>query len=258
MKAGTPSFPEAAQELARRVEQAVGDSVGGEGRVAVAFSGGLDSSILALCASRRAEVVACAGYVPGAPDGAKARRRAEELGVEFVATELTPKFLAEELALLELPFRPSLMDRSLWCLFWAVSRSARDSGARVMLLGQLSDELFGGYAKYAGALRTGGAPSASAMMEADVSEYSSKGRVRDVAACGRWVAPKFPFEAPPVVDYAKSLPLEFKIRDDERKAVLREAALALGLPAALARTPKKAAQYSSGVQKALARTLLTP
>jgi asparagine synthase (glutamine-hydrolysing) len=223
--------------------------VGGEPKVAVAFSGGLDSSILVSCAKRHAEVVACTGCTDASGDAARARASAIALGVRLVATKLTVEDVAEELTKIELPFQPSLMDRSLWCLYSLVARSAHDSGAKVILLGQLADELFGGYAKYVEALAVQGEESAKSMMRKDAHDYAQGGRVRDVKACSRWVEPRFPFEGKEVFDFALSLPFSYKIRGPTRKAVLRRAAVILGVPEETAGAPKKAAQYSSGVQK---------
>jgi asparagine synthase (glutamine-hydrolysing) len=245
-------FEGSAQELARAIERSVASAVAGESKVAVAFSGGLDSSILAKCASTRAEVFACAAFAEGAGDEVRAREAASALGVALVATKLTRKSVDDALAAVDLPFAPTLMDRSLWCLYAIVSRSAHEAGARVMLLGQLADELFGGYAKYAEALSHGGEEAAASMMKIDVEDYARRGRVRDVGACGRWVKPVFPFEAREVVELASSLPVSFKIRDGVRKAVLRRSAAILGVPEAQASADKKAAQYSSGVQKLVA------
>ncbi|HUH82357.1 MAG TPA: asparagine synthase C-terminal domain-containing protein [Nitrososphaerales archaeon] len=239
--------------------ESVRAATAGEKRVAVAFSGGLDSSILATCAAKEAEVVACTAYSEGARDQATAREAASAMGIELVATELTKEDAADGLGRIELPFVPTLMDRSLWCLYSVVARSAKEAGAEVMLLGQLADELFGGYAKYAEALKAKGPDAATSMMEADVREYAKRGRVRDVAACCRWVEPRFPFEAPGLTQFAMGLPVQFKIRDGVRKAVLRRAAAILGVPEAQAGAEKKAAQYSSGVQKLVSQfTLLTP
>jgi len=245
-------FEGAAVELAKRIDKAVADSVDGERTVAVAFSGGLDSSILARCASRHAKVVACTGFSQGSLDAARTGEAATALKVELVTTELTKGNVAEALATMNLPFEPTLMDMSLWCLYSLVSKSARESGARVLLLGQLADELFGGYAKYGEALRLHGEEAATSMMSRDVQEYVSRGRVRDVGACGGRVEPRFPFEASCVSEFASSIPIRFKIREGERKAVLRRAAQLLDVPEGMAGAPKKAAQYSSGVQKLLA------
>jgi asparagine synthase (glutamine-hydrolysing) len=223
--------------------------VEGQGKVAVAFSGGLDSSVIAKSAANHTDVVACTAYAGHSGDLTRAREAAEALELPLVTCELTVDDARATLSALRLPFTPSLMDRSLWCLYAVVSRTARTCGAKVMLLGQLADELFGGYAKYDEALKLRGGEAAESMMGTDLREYASRGRVRDVAACGGLVEPRFPFEAKELGEFATSLPITFKIRDGERKAVLRRAALVLGVPEKVAYAPKKAAQYSSGVQK---------
>ncbi|MDE1857872.1 MAG: asparagine synthase [Thaumarchaeota archaeon] len=227
-------------------------AVAGENMVAVAFSGGVDSSVLAVCAKRSARVVAYTDYSDASGDGAKAKSAAASMGVEIVTTKVTERAVARELARLDLPFEPTIMDKSLWCLYSLAAQSAAAAGARVMLLGQLADELFGGYAKYSRALGAGGQAEAKAMMDADIGGYDGRGRVRDVGACSRWVQPMFPFGDPEVKEFAATLPLSFKITSSTRKAVLRRAAVILGVPEEIAASAKKAAQYSSGMQKLVA------
>jgi len=222
--------------------------------VAVAFSGGLDSSVIAKSAMSHTNVVACTACARHSGDAVRAREAAEAMGLPLVTRELTKADVGVALSALELPFTPSLMDRSLWCLYATVSKMAQGSGARVLLVGQLADELFGGYAKYVEAFELQGREAAEYMMSTDVREYASRGRVRDVAACGALVEPRFPFEAKDFGEFANSLPITFKIRDGERKAVLRRAAVVLGVPERVATAPKKAAQYSSGVQKLVVRS----
>ena len=250
-------FEEAARKVARLLEESVGAAVSGEEMVAVAFSGGLDSSVVARCASKCTEVVACTAFTAGAGDRARALKSAAALGLKVVATELTRENVGEALSDISLPFTPTLMDRSLWCLYSVVARSARAAGAKVMLLGQLADELFGGYAKYETALGQGGEGLAAEMMRKDALEYAARGRVRDIGACGRWVEPRFPFESKELQDVAMRLPVQYKITGGVRKAVLRRAAAVLGVSEEQAGAPKKAAQYSSGVQKLLANSFLT-
>ena len=244
-------FESAAREVARLIERSVKGAVEGESKVAIAFSGGLDSSVIAASASKHTHVVVCTAYAKKSSDAARAKEAAGDMGLPYISYELMEEDLGQALAAMELPFVPTLMDRSLWCLYRVVSGCARRSGTRVMLLGQLADEMFGGYAKYAEALRLKGADAAESMMGSDLREYESRGRVRDVAACRGLVEPRFPFEAEELREFAASLPVSFKIRDGERKAVLRRAAAILGVPERVAGAPKKAAQYSSGVQKLL-------
>ena len=223
--------------------------VEGRSRVAVAFSGGLDSSIIASCAKRRTGVVACSAFAEGAFDSRSASRGADILGIELIATRLTCEAVASELKEMDLSFQTSLMDRSLWCLYSIVSRSAARGGAETIMLGQLADELFGGYAKYQATLTDAGEEVAAAIMDQDVKEYQAKGMARDANACSRWLEPRFPFAEKEVVDLGMSIPVSFKIRGGVRKAVLREAAVVLGVPGELVNAPKKAAQYSSGIQR---------
>jgi asparagine synthase (glutamine-hydrolysing) len=117
------------------------------------------------------------------------------------------------------------------------------------MLGQLADELFGGYAKYQATLKDDGEEAAATIMDQDVKDYQTRGMVRDANACRRWLEPRFPFAEKEVVDLGRSIPVSFKIRGGVRKAVLREAAVVLGVPRELVNAPKRAAQYSSGIQR---------
>ena len=236
--------------LARLVEKSVEGSVRGRDKVAVAFSGGLDSSVLAVCARRFTEVVACSAASPGAADHGRAAAAARGIGLEVVETGLSKATVMKALGEMDLPFEPALMDKSLWCLYYLVSKSAAEAGAKVILLGQLSDELFGGYSKYEKEYASGSG-RAESMMSADVALYEAKGRLRDLSACEKWLPAGFPFEEREIVEFGLSLPITYKLRDGVRKAVLRRAALILGVPETLANAPKKAAQYSSGIQKLL-------
>lgn len=248
------TFEEAVEALAASLSEATRRRVEGKGRVAVSFSGGLDSSIVALCASRSASVVLCSAFAKGSTDEGAVGRAADLLGLELVTSEVGSEEAAREASAASLPFEPSAMDRALWVIYSRASALARREGAEVILLGQLADELFGGYMKYS--LEEGrlGSRAAAEMMESDVRGSASRGFVRDESACSRYLEPRFPFADERLVREALGMPVSYKIRDGERKSVLREAALALGLPEELARSPKKAAQYSSGVLKLLERS----
>lgn len=243
------SFDEAAGRLAELVSDAVRDRVAGRKRVAVAFSGGLDSSLLAHCASKHAKVVACTASARGSVDEAVAKGSADVLGVEFAGASIDRASVARELRSMDLPFRPGEMDAGLWSVYSSASRLASESGAELVMLGQLADELFGGYSKYERRVAGGDGEGARRLMESDVLGCGMGGFARDELACSRWLQPSFPFADGRVATFGLSLPVELKIRDGTRKAVLREAALRLGLPRELAFRRKKAAQYSSGVLK---------
>lgn len=243
------TFEETGAKLARLIDESVAKAVSGHSKVAVAFSGGLDSSVVARCARDKTKVLACTAFVRGSRDSRSAEQGAAALGIELMTTELTKDLVDSELNEMTLGFQPTLMDRSLWCIYYAVARTASRAGAEKILLGQLSDELFGGYAKYESALASHGKGQAADCMDMDIEEYMTRGIARDTNACSAWLEPGFPFTEKAVVEFGRSIPVSYKIRDGVRKAVLREAASILGVPEELASAAKKAAQYSSGIQK---------
>ena len=247
-----PSFEEAAERLASLVEKSVRERVLGRRRVAVSFSGGLDSSLLAMVASRHAEVILCSAYARGSTDERQATRAAALLGLKLETALLDEESLVERSRKAELP--PGVatsMDKALWCIFSATSELAKGRKAGIILLGQLADELFGGYRKYAVAAREEGGVAAERMMRADVTACAERGFLRDEPACSTSCEVRFPYADVGIHSFASRLPLSYKIRGGERKAVLRAAALELGLPEELAGAPKRAAQFSSGAAKLL-------
>jgi asparagine synthase (glutamine-hydrolysing) len=242
------SMEEAAAALAHALDASVRERVGASRRVAVAFSGGLDSSLLAVLASRYTKVLAVTVSAGGSLDESRAPVAASALGLEQVGETADASTLDRETKSMSLPFVASRMDTVLWCIYSVASKAAAEAGAEVLMLGQLADELFGGYAKYERAALEGKG-AAEAMMKADVADCGMRGFTRDEMACSRWLEPRFPFADDKVVRLAAGMPLAWKVGAGVRKAVLREAAELLGLPKDMAGAPKKAAQYSSGLIK---------
>ena len=67
---------------------------------------------------------------------------------------------------------------------------------------------------------------------------------------------RLPFASFDIAEFAMSLPLECKIEPNPetlRKLVLRKVALNMGMPASVVGKPKKAVQYSTGVNEAIKR-----
>jgi len=253
-RGAAPSFEEAAETLASLVDESVGRRVLGQRRVAVSFSGGLDSSLLAMVAAKHAEVVLCSAYAPGSKDEKQTARAADLLGLRLETALLDEESLgARSRDAVLPPGKASAMDYALWCIFSTTSELAKRAKASMILLGQLADELFGGYRKYAAAAQEEGEVAAERMMRDDVRACAERGFLRDEAACSASCEVRFPYADAEIDSFAARLPLDYKIRGGKRKAVLRAAALELDLPEELAGAPKKAAQFSSGAAKLLGR-----
>jgi hypothetical protein len=248
-----PSFEDAGRELASLVADSVRRRVGGQRRVAVSFSGGLDSSLIAMLAARYTEVVLCSAYAEGSLDERQTERAAALLGLHLERATIDEGSLMGTRVDIPPGEVATPMDRALSCIYSTTSRLASERGARMILLGQLADELFGGYRKYSVTAEDEGPTAAERLMAHDVRACADKGFLRDEAACAPWAEVRFPYADMEIAGFASRLPFDYKVREGERKAVLRAAALELGLPSELVAAPKKAAQFSSGAAKLLRR-----
>ena len=235
-------YERAKQSLIKSLEYSVRIRAGK--KVGVLFSGGLDSSLLALLSSKYADVTLYTAGAEGSQDLEWARKVSETLGLklkEYIfdindVEEVIPKvvFAIEE---------PNPMNLAIGIPLYFATKLAKEDNRKLLLSGQGADELFGGYFKYL---------ENPNLMEKDLIELGEKNLARDdKIAMINSVEGRFPFLDLNVVRTALGTPIEFKIRNGIRKAILREAALELGLPKEVAYREKKACQYGTNSQKLL-------
>ncbi|MDD3232882.1 MAG: asparagine synthase-related protein [Candidatus Methanomethylophilus sp.] len=239
---------ELSTQAAALLDGAVGRLTVGK-EVAVAFSGGLDSGLVAALAARHAARVTLytAGF-PASPDVRAARELAPKLGLELqvlplTETDLIP-LLQDEIAVtgtaspLVLAFELPL---------FLVLRECRE---RTVIGGQGSDETFGGYAKYRKlddlALRESMAADLERLM-AETQPHEAKVAAHFSRDLG------YPYLDRGLVDLLRQTPAAaLRPPDDDRpKRVLRD--VAAGLDLSFLDRPKKAAQYGSGFMDAVHR-----
>ncbi|NJE60217.1 asparagine synthase-related protein [Thermococcus sp. 21S7] len=213
-------------------------------KTGVLFSGGLDSSLIALLASRHSNVVLYAAGAEGSPDLEWARRASELLGLPLREYVFDLDDVREAVSRVVFAIEePNAMNLAIGIPLYFATRLAGEEGCRLLLSGQGADELFGGYAKY---LKN------PALMESDLLEMGEKNLARDdKIAMLNSVEGRVPFLDLAVVSVALRTPAGAKIENGVRKAVLRKAAVELGLPKEIAEREKKAAQYGSHAQKLL-------
>ena len=220
--------------------------IGSRKKVAVSFSGGLDSSLIAWLAAELAEVRLFSVFTETGTDASYAGTAADALGLGWRATRVDDVYaLLEGMETRSLCSTP--MDMGLAAGFYAVSRAACREGFDILLTGQGADELFGGYRKYLDA-----DPGRLQEVLLQDRRSLSAGLGRDSAAGFEGgCSPSFPYLDVDVVGLADRLSPSVKVAGGRRKVVLREAAAAAGLPDMMAEREKKAFQYSSGINKAL-------
>lgn len=251
------SMEEAVEKLQRLLEQSVRERTAGLGKIAVAFSGGLDSSLTAFLAKKAGvEVHLIHVSLENQRETLQAEEAASSLGLPFhkylYNEEAVEHVLPQVLWVTE---SPDPVKTSIGIpLYWTAEKAA-ELGFRVLLAGQGADELFGGYKRYLTLYARYGRTVAEKAMGNDVLGMYENNFERDFKLCSfHNVELRLPFAAYPLVKFALKLPLKLKISsksDMLRKVALRKAAEKLGLPSNIVNRPKKAVQYATGVDKAL-------
>jgi asparagine synthase (glutamine-hydrolysing) len=214
---------------------------------AIAFSGGLDSSILAaVCKDAKLYSVGMAG----SHDIMQTKKAAELLG-------LRDNLHLHEITMLELESAIPIVIKaiespdpfmvSIALPLYFASKNASSDGLRVVLSGQGADELFAGYKRYE-SLK---AEDLEIALRTDLDNIAQNNLERDDAVTmANSVELRVPYLDKKVIELALSISPELKIHNAIRKYILRRAASNI-LPDELVWKEKKAAQYSSGIYSAM-------
>lgn len=248
---------EAAATLQELLEQAVRVRTSDVRDVAVAFSGGLDSSVVAFLAKEcQVNVHLVHVSLENQPETEEARKAADALGlplqVYLFGEEDVERVVPKVVQLIEEadPIKASIGVP----FYWAAEKTAL-SGLKVMLAGQGADELFGGYKRYVDEYLLHGEETVRKAMFSDVVAIHESNLERDMKICGfHGVELRVPFGSYRIAEFAMSLPTKLKIEKSAgtlRKLVLRKAAKNIGLPTSITEKTKKAVQYSTGINNAL-------
>ena len=227
-------------------------------RSGIAFSGGLDSALVAKVA--RSEGLApelISVGLRGQPELEHAEKTAKSFGIQANVRELSSSEILDSLpdvvGIIETA-DPVIVGISVPIYF--ACQKAREMGLSYIAAGQLSDELFGGYGKFEDiALQVGINNLGKEMFDSVVAASAKDFDPGDKLAVAAGLELCCPFAYLPLVEYALKLPasLRVKLADGKvtRKYILRRLATRLSLPDSVVDRPKKAVQYSSGVQKVL-------
>lgn len=216
--------------------------------IAVAFSGGLDSALIAHLAKKYARIKAYTVGVSGSSDLVWGERASGLLQIPHQKIELDEKeviALAHEFAQLTGVISPFVQSYEL--PVFAVLSFAEE---RLVLTGSGADELFGGYRRY---LDLGN--DLEQELKKDFEKAVAERRIESKVAerFGKRIVSPYMDES--IVAFAFSLPKELKVNAGQRKVLLRACAKAAGLPREIYEREKKAAQYSSGILKILRKSV---
>jgi asparagine synthase (glutamine-hydrolysing) len=256
-KVASTSLDEAADKLVALLEGSVRDRTSGLDEIAIAFSGGLDSSLIAWLAKKAGVKVHLIHVsLEKQPETEQAERAAELLDLPFhkclYSEEDVRQVLPKVLWAME---NPNLVAASIGVPFFWTAERAAELGFKVLFAGQGADECFGGYKRYQSIYTRFGEEVAENALVHDVLMAYKTNFERDSKICAfNNLELRLPFASHALTEFALGLPLKMKIEspsDPLRKVVLRKAAEKIGMPPQIVNRPKKAVQYATGVAKAI-------
>ncbi|MGO8807591.1 MAG: asparagine synthase-related protein [Candidatus Bathyarchaeia archaeon] len=253
------TLDDAAQKLQILIEESIKRRTQDLKEVAVAFSGGLDSSLVAYLASKRGlKVNLFHVSMENEAEIEEAFAASEQLNLPLQMHLFKDSDVEKTLPkVVELIEEADPVKASIGLPFFWAAEEAVEAGFQVMLAGQGADELFGGYQRYVAEYCKEGSEKVLKTMFNDVINIHLSNLERDLKVTGYHdVELRMPFASFDVAEFAIRLPIECKIepkQDTLRKLVLRRVALNVGMHGSVVDKPKKAVQYSTGVNDAVKR-----
>lgn len=212
---------------------------------AIAFSGGLDSSLIAFLGLKKGNFVGYVAGLEGSHDILWAEKAAKMLGLPLKKIIVDEEDVRD--AYYELKDLIGMDNRIIISFEMPLYFVARECTESKIITGQGADELFGGYKRY----ESMDADTLEMEMNKDLDELLNTGVKRE-----RGIAEHFgkelitPYLNPDFVQVVRERSASER-KGIGRKEMLREIAREAGLPEEICSKSKKAAQYGSGIMKVL-------
>jgi len=230
-------------------------------KIGVAFSGGVDSTLLA-------KLVKDMGYdihlltigFQDSHDINFAKEVNQILSFQHSVSEIDPEKFKEVSQKINQTIKT---DNLSWnensIAFYYVAELAQKNDLKTVVTANGIDELFCGYNSYREAIETGEDEVTKMMVEKLKNEGEMMVAINQVTAefDVRMIQP---FLLPNFTEYAKKIPISEKIHgsdDMKRKHIVRELAIDCGVPEVAAQKQKKALQYGSQIHKSLLKSRKT-
>lgn len=244
-------------ELLAEMQNAIKNTISKK-KFGIAFSGGVDSSLLAkICSDLGYDITLLTVGFSDSHDVVFSKKISKLLGLPHKILEISPDNFDDISHKIRQKINTDNLSWNENCIaFYHVSKLAKSLDLDTVATANGIDELFCGYNGYRDAIKEGEEKvielmdkkieNESNMMKA-VNEVSSEFNVKIIQ----------PLLNQYFINYAKKIPVSEKIKNQDdliRKHIIRKLALEIGVPEESANKRKKALQYGSQIHKALVKS----
>ena len=224
-----------------------------EDRIAIAFSGGLDSTLIAAIAKKEAKPELFSCGMEGSDDLEYSEQAAKKLNLPLRKTIITEDTILETYKKCYSIVPNDLLKVELLVPVYKTAQLARENNHDVLLFGAAAEELFVGYERYYNYQEKGS--DLNKILREEFKTLKDREICWIKKVCRKFdIEARFPFYNPKLERLVRGIPLEVLMENKKlKKGVLREAAKMLGVPQIVIERRKHAMQYGSGIHKVIMR-----
>jgi asparagine synthase (glutamine-hydrolysing) len=241
------------KSMQKAMQEELKYAIGSESSVAVAFSGGVDSSLLAnMCRDLNKSVTLLTVGFASSHDMIFSGSIASMLLLPHKKYEIGQNEFHEKLRIVRRKINchsASHLENCVAYLF--IAHLAKENGFRMVLTANGLDELFCGYNQYRIVYKQGKSGIMDLMRSKISNELLLMEEITTVTS-DYGISIKKPFLSERFIKFAKTIPLDQKIKGEDdmlRKHIIRRLATEIGVPRESVIKPKKALQYGSLIHK---------
>ncbi|NQV09157.1 diphthine--ammonia ligase [Candidatus Woesearchaeota archaeon] len=251
-----PEHKEGVDVISRKLELLIKQAVSKripKRRFGILFSGGVDSTVLAVILKKLGQKFTCYTAVlddPGLkePEDLRfAKKAAKDFGLKLKIIKIklsdVEKYLKKVVPLIE---DSNVVKAGVALTFYVACEQAKKDECKVLFSGLGSEEIFAGYHRHKESYNINKECISGLLKMYERDLYRD-----DVVTMHNNIELRVPFLDKNLVEYSLKIPGKLKLFEDYEKYILRVVAKSLGLKDEFAFRRKKAAQYGSNFHKAI-------
>jgi asparagine synthase (glutamine-hydrolysing) len=244
-------------ELVQELQIAIKDTIS-EQKIGIAFSGGVDSTLLAkLCIDLGYDVTLLTIGFENSHDILFAKKINEITKLPHKIYEIEENSFKDISSKIKTKINTDNLSWNENCIaFYYVSQLAQIHNLNIVITANGIDELFCGYNAYRDAIKEG-ENTVKELMDSKLENELKMMKAVNSISSEFGITLLQPFLSERFIKYAKKIPVDNKIKNSEdlvRKHIIRKAALQVNVPEISANQRKKALQYGSQIHKAFIKS----